>query len=72
MAGSYMTETDKLINTLTDKHERKIGHMSPIVKGTARVHYQAGLRDALDWVRDFNLNAKAEEAGKSDQSVASA
>lgn len=65
-----MTETEKLKQRLLEKHEKRTGHMSPIIRGTARAHYMAGIQDALDWVRDFNNEARSKEAEANDIPVA--
>lgn len=65
-----MNEIDKLKQRLFEAHERRVGHMSPIIRGTAIAHYMSGVQDALDWVRDFNNEARANEQKENDIPVA--
>lgn len=65
-----MSEIEKLKQRLLEAHERRVGHMSPVLRSTAQAHYMAGVQDALDWVRDFNNEARANEQKENDIPVA--
>ncbi len=40
-------ELDKLAQSLIDKHSRRTEHLSNVLRGTARAHYQAGVSETL-------------------------
>ena len=61
--------TDKIKQELVEKHQKRVGHISPVLRSTASAHYLAGVTDALEWVREFNEQASVEAGQKVDSTL---